>query len=204
MPLTNIEIASHIADDNNITWVPAEELLVDAMESCVDGRGKLGIVGTPGVNAGELLLALATLERGDAWHFTEYDHEDVHVQLGVKGTSMTFGHTAIYIKNPLMAGKVEAEREAIENRTRLFLQQEYPEIPYIGFKGFNAPGDPAPGWTSPARRRCGPRRCRCCRSRRSLTFVPRVRLRGSRGGRKKGSPASAPVRRHSGGDSRRD
>ena len=23
MPLTNIEIASHIADDNNVTWVPA-------------------------------------------------------------------------------------------------------------------------------------------------------------------------------------
>jgi len=41
MPLTNIEIASHIADDNNVTWVSAEELLVDAMESCVDGRGEL-------------------------------------------------------------------------------------------------------------------------------------------------------------------
>jgi len=63
MPLTNIEIASHIADDNNVTWVPAEELLADAMESCVDGRGELGIVGTPGGNAGEFLLALATLER---------------------------------------------------------------------------------------------------------------------------------------------
>ncbi len=63
MPLTNIKIASHIADDNNVTWVPAEELLADAMKSCVDGRGELGIVGTPGGNAGEFLLALATLER---------------------------------------------------------------------------------------------------------------------------------------------
>ncbi len=32
MPLTKIEIASPIADDNNVTWVSDEELLVDAME----------------------------------------------------------------------------------------------------------------------------------------------------------------------------
>lgn len=63
MPFTCLEIASHIADDRNVTWVPAEELLADTMESCVDGRGELGIVGTPGGNAGEFLLALATLER---------------------------------------------------------------------------------------------------------------------------------------------
>lgn len=63
MPLTTLEISRHISDDRNVTWVPAEELLADTMESCVDGRGELGIVGTPGGNAGEFLLALATLER---------------------------------------------------------------------------------------------------------------------------------------------
>jgi len=63
MPLTAPEIASHIADDKNLAWVPAKELLADTMESCVDGRGELGIVGTPGGNAGEFLLALGTLER---------------------------------------------------------------------------------------------------------------------------------------------
>jgi len=62
-------------------------------------------------------LILATLRRGDAWHFTQYDRDDVHVQLGVKGTSMTFGHTAIYIKNQQMAAKVEADREAVEQST---------------------------------------------------------------------------------------
>ena len=62
MPFTYLEIANHINDDRNVTWVPAEELLADTMESCVDGRGELGIVGTPGGNAGEFLLAVATLE----------------------------------------------------------------------------------------------------------------------------------------------
>lgn len=62
MTLTSTEIQQHIQDDRQIAWVPAKELLAEAVESCVDGRGELGIIGTPGGNAGEFLLSLAAVE----------------------------------------------------------------------------------------------------------------------------------------------
>jgi len=60
--LTRTEIQRHIQDDRQIAWIPAKELLADAIESCVDGRGELGVIGTPGGNAGEFLLSLAAVE----------------------------------------------------------------------------------------------------------------------------------------------
>jgi hypothetical protein len=63
MPLTADEIRQHVTQDANIEWVPAQDLLADTMESCVDGRSDLGIIGTPGGNAGEFLLCLAVLEQ---------------------------------------------------------------------------------------------------------------------------------------------
>jgi hypothetical protein len=73
MPLTAAEIVRHISEDKNIEWVAAKNLLADTMESCVDGRGDLGIVGTPGGNAGEFLLAVATLEKVTSEPF-DLDH----------------------------------------------------------------------------------------------------------------------------------
>ncbi len=63
MPLSADDIRQHIAEDDKIEWVMAKDLLADAMESCVDGRGDSGIIGTPGGNAGEFLLSLASLEQ---------------------------------------------------------------------------------------------------------------------------------------------
>lgn len=62
-------------------------------------------------------LILATLERGDAWHFTEYDRDDIHVQVGVKGTSMTFGHVAAYLKHKEMGEKVQADLKILQRKT---------------------------------------------------------------------------------------
>lgn len=62
MTLNASDIRRHLEDDSHITWVLAKRLLADTMESCVDGRGELGIIGTPGGNAGEFLLALAAAE----------------------------------------------------------------------------------------------------------------------------------------------
>lgn len=70
MPLTADEIRQHITQDANIKWVLAQDLLADAMESCVDGRSGLGIIGTPGGNAGEFLLCLAALEQVTGEPFT--------------------------------------------------------------------------------------------------------------------------------------
>lgn len=43
-------------------WVKLSSLLINGKRSCVDGRDEQGVIGTPGGDSGELLLALAALE----------------------------------------------------------------------------------------------------------------------------------------------
>lgn len=47
----------------DLRWVQVAGLMLDGHENCVDGREDHHIVGTPGGDAGELLLLLATAER---------------------------------------------------------------------------------------------------------------------------------------------
>lgn len=56
-------IEAHLGDPTRIRWVKAAALLMQGTQSCVDGRDERPVVGTPGGDAGELLLALAALER---------------------------------------------------------------------------------------------------------------------------------------------
>jgi rhodanese-related sulfurtransferase len=57
------DIARHVGDPLSIRWIKLAALLVSGRLSCVDGRDDSGVVGTPGGDAGEFLLALAALER---------------------------------------------------------------------------------------------------------------------------------------------
>jgi hypothetical protein len=57
------EIARHVADRNHVRWAKAATLLLHGTQACIDGRDAHAIVGTPGGDAGELILALATAER---------------------------------------------------------------------------------------------------------------------------------------------
>ncbi len=47
----------------DLRWVQVASLMLDGHENCVDGREEHHIIGTPGGDAGELLLLLATAER---------------------------------------------------------------------------------------------------------------------------------------------
>jgi rhodanese-related sulfurtransferase len=55
-------IAAHVGDPASLKWVKAAALLLHGKESCVDGRDDTAVIGTPGGDAGELLLTLAALE----------------------------------------------------------------------------------------------------------------------------------------------
>lgn len=57
------EIAAHVASRDHVRWTKAATLLLHGSQACVDGRDAHAIVGTPGGDAGELVLALATAER---------------------------------------------------------------------------------------------------------------------------------------------
>lgn len=68
-------IAEHLADPASVRWVSAHELLGAGTQGCIDGRATSPVVGTPGGDAGELVLALAALEQatGDG---VDLDHVD--------------------------------------------------------------------------------------------------------------------------------
>ncbi|NOY93627.1 MAG: rhodanese-like domain-containing protein [Deltaproteobacteria bacterium] len=61
--LTRAEIEAHIGDPSELQWVKLAAVLLHAHRSCVDGRGDMGVIGTPGGDVGELVLALHALER---------------------------------------------------------------------------------------------------------------------------------------------
>lgn len=82
-------------DPRHVRWVRTAALLATGSESCVDGRDSHAVIGTPGGDAGELLLALAAAEQAgskplaarevetviDAWldaFGRLYIHSDVH------------------------------------------------------------------------------------------------------------------------------
>lgn len=56
-------VAAHLADRSAIRWMSAAELMTTGTQACIDGREDAPVIGTPGGDAGELVLALAALEQ---------------------------------------------------------------------------------------------------------------------------------------------
>lgn len=62
-PLRAVDIETHLGDPRRIRWVKVAALLMQGTQSCVDGRDPRPVLGTPGGDAGEILLSLAAAER---------------------------------------------------------------------------------------------------------------------------------------------
>lgn len=60
--LTLDELRAHVSDADRIRWVKLAAFLLHGKTACVDGRDSQGVVGTPGGDVGELLLALGAVE----------------------------------------------------------------------------------------------------------------------------------------------
>lgn len=60
--LTAADVRRHIEMEGSLNWIKMKDLLEASPESCVDGRGIENIIGTPGGNAGEFILALTAAE----------------------------------------------------------------------------------------------------------------------------------------------
>jgi rhodanese-related sulfurtransferase len=56
------EVAAHVADHDRIRWVKLASFLLHGRTACVDGRDSQGVVGTPGGDVGEILLALGAAD----------------------------------------------------------------------------------------------------------------------------------------------
>ncbi len=70
-PIGADAIEAHVGASTALRWVKAAALLLHGKESCVDGRDDTSVIGTPGGDAGELLLTLATLEHTRGTPLTE-------------------------------------------------------------------------------------------------------------------------------------
>lgn len=60
--LSREDVERHVGDPRGLRWMKLAAMLVSGRLSCVDGRADAGVVGTPGGDAGEFLLAVAALE----------------------------------------------------------------------------------------------------------------------------------------------
>ena len=57
------DVVAHVGEVDRIRWVKMAAFLVHGRTACVDGRDSQGVVGAPGGDAGELVLALAAVEK---------------------------------------------------------------------------------------------------------------------------------------------
>src|SRR6185369_4096093 len=55
-------VQKHVGDRLSVRWIKLPALLVRGLISCVDGRDDSGVIGSPGGDAGELLVGLRALE----------------------------------------------------------------------------------------------------------------------------------------------
>lgn len=61
--ITAEHVQRHVGDPLSVRWIKLPALLVRGLVSCVDGRDDSGVIGSPGGDAGELLVGLRALEK---------------------------------------------------------------------------------------------------------------------------------------------
>lgn len=79
-PLVKEHIEQHVGDPSQVRWARLSALLMTGRRSCVDGRDEQDVIGTPGGDAGEFLLALAAVERVTGTLFDDQTVEEVLFQ----------------------------------------------------------------------------------------------------------------------------
>lgn len=84
--LSEDEVRTHLSDPDNVRVVKLASLLSQGYASCVDGRDERNVVGTPGGNAGELLLSLAAFEQ-----VTGHELSDAEIEETVRDYFTAFG-----------------------------------------------------------------------------------------------------------------
>ena len=72
-PVSREDVVAHVADRDRVRWTKAATLMLHGYQACIDGRDAHAIVGTPGGDAGELIVALAAAERAHGRPFTQQE-----------------------------------------------------------------------------------------------------------------------------------
>lgn len=119
--LTLEEVEHHVGDPFEVRWVRMAGLLLQGRHHCVDGRDDRGICGTPGGDAGELLVVLAAIERVLGRELAEHELEPIFAHV-LDAFGAFYMHTDTHALNrliaalradPRIAPAVEAVRDPI-------------------------------------------------------------------------------------------
>lgn len=96
--LTREHVAEHVGDATAVRWVKMAALLLHGRLSCVDGRDDASVLGTPGGDAGELVLALSALEKLTDHRFSQADVERL-LERRIDTLGRFYYHTDVHAAN---------------------------------------------------------------------------------------------------------
>lgn len=118
------QILDHVGDPGAVRWVKLAAFLLHGKRSCVDGRDDHGVIGTPGGDAGELLLALSVVE-----DLTGVQLGDDEVQRVLVASVDTFGrfymHSDMQGMNRLILEGLRKDERIVPYLTKVFEAQEW-------------------------------------------------------------------------------
>ncbi len=124
MQLTEEQIVAHVGDPGSVRWVKLAAFLLHGKRSCVDGRDDKGVIGTPGGDAGELILALSAVEALRGEPLTEEEVERVFLD-----HLDTFGrfymHSDMHAMNTLILEGLRKDERVIPHLTGVFEAKEW-------------------------------------------------------------------------------
>lgn len=161
-------IRRHVGDRHAVRWIKLPALLVRGLVSCVDGRDDSGVIGTPGGDAGEMLIGLRALEKT-----IHRDLTSDEVQLLLLRRLDVFGR--FYMHTDIVAGNEMARALRADPRFEGVLTDVHDTLEWRGFLA-----------TPPARVRgaladhlLNPAHIGCGHLRLALTKAPQYDLRES-------------------------
>jgi rhodanese-related sulfurtransferase len=100
-PLSRDAIEVHLGDPQSVRWIKLAAVLLHGKRSCVDGRDDSAVIGTPGGDGGEIVLALAALE-AQVGRAIEPDAIAALILRAVDALGSLYCHTDVSASNELI------------------------------------------------------------------------------------------------------
>lgn len=107
--VTAEDVRKHVGDRHAVRWIKLPAMLVRGLVSCVDGRDDSGVIGSPGGDAGEMLIGLRAIEKT-----IHRDLTDAEVQTLLMRRLDVFGR--FYMHTDIVAGNATAKSLRADGR----------------------------------------------------------------------------------------
>lgn len=121
--LTADDIRAQVGDPRALRWIKVAAMLVNGRLCCVDGRAESGLVGTPGGDAGEFLVAAASLEALTGRRLTERDLREM-LLCRLDAFGRFYLHTDVHASNEVIRS-MRDDRRLDEALSKVFEALEW-------------------------------------------------------------------------------